>query len=66
MKKSGLPPPPTPTGSPGHTYEREIIEEWFRDKSTSPLSNAELPSKQLTPNITLRKAIVSTDPIKSP
>ena len=41
----------------GHTYEQEAIEEWLRHHSTSPVTNAELPTKQTFPNYSLRSAI---------
>jgi interleukin-1 receptor-associated kinase 4 len=42
----------------GQTYERMEIESWFaRGNRTSPLTGAELPSTNLTPNIALRNAI---------
>eukprot|EP00997_Jenningsia_sp_PLL12_P010341 NODE_7566_length_449_cov_49.655000_g6728_i0.p2 GENE.NODE_7566_length_449_cov_49.655000_g6728_i0~~NODE_7566_length_449_cov_49.655000_g6728_i0.p2 ORF type:complete len:94 (-),score=22.04 NODE_7566_length_449_cov_49.655000_g6728_i0:70-351(-) len=44
--------------SDGHTYERSGIEEWFRDHRTSPKTNAPLADLTLTPNRTLRSAII--------
>eukprot|EP00035_Acanthoeca_spectabilis_P013578 m.252944 g.252944 ORF g.252944 m.252944 type:complete len:263 (+) comp15925_c0_seq3:153-941(+) len=41
----------------GQTYEREHIAEWLKNHDTSPLTNARLGDKTLTPNIALRKAI---------
>jgi hypothetical protein len=42
----------------GQTYERSEIERWFAlGNRTSPLTAAELPSTNLTPNIVLRNAI---------
>ena len=38
----------------GQTYERSWIEEWLARHETSPLTNARLPNKTLTPNIALR------------
>eukprot|EP01116_Phalansterium_solitarium_P020109 TRINITY_DN5833_c0_g2_i1.p1 TRINITY_DN5833_c0_g2~~TRINITY_DN5833_c0_g2_i1.p1 ORF type:complete len:590 (+),score=147.89 TRINITY_DN5833_c0_g2_i1:196-1965(+) len=44
--------------SDGHTYERSAIEQWFQQgNTTSPKTNAELPSRDLIPNIALRAAI---------
>lgn len=43
--------------SDGHTYERAAIQRWLRDHNTSPQTNRPLPSKQLLPNIALRKQI---------
>lgn len=45
------------TTSDGHSYERDAIEEWFRDHDTSPMTNTLLPDKSLKPNILLRNAI---------
>ena len=41
----------------GHTFERQVIEEWLRTHDTSPLYGGVLTTKTLIPNITLRKAI---------
>ena len=41
----------------GHTYERKHIEEWFRVRLSSPLTNQNLASAELTPNHTLKKVI---------
>ena len=41
----------------GNTYERKAIEMWFVKHSTSPLTNAPLPSKSLLPNLNLKKLI---------
>jgi hypothetical protein len=42
----------------GKTYERTGIQKWFaKGNSTSPLTGAELPTTNLTPNIALRTAI---------
>lgn len=41
----------------GFSYEREAIMAWLRTKNTSPMTNAQLPHKQLTPNHVLRSAI---------
>ena len=42
----------------GHTYERAEIERWFaKGNRTIPLTDANLPSTHLTPNIVLRNAI---------
>lgn len=43
--------------SDGHTYERELIEAWLQTKSTSPITGLPLPSKDLIPNVSLRKLI---------
>jgi hypothetical protein len=41
----------------GYTYEKVAIEGWLAAHNTSPLSNAPVPHKQLTPNFGLRSAI---------
>ncbi len=41
----------------GHTYERAAIESWLKKKSTSPLTNETLASKQLIPNHQLKSLI---------
>lgn len=42
----------------GHTYEMEAIREWLREgHRTSPMTNLDLPSTQLTANFTVRKQI---------
>ncbi len=41
----------------GFTYEREAIAAWLKNKETSPMTNAVLPHKALTPNFVLRSAI---------
>jgi hypothetical protein len=41
----------------GQTYDRRSIEEWLRNRNTSPLTGALLASKTLTPNISLKKLI---------
>jgi hypothetical protein len=42
----------------GYTYERRFIEDWFqRGNDTSPMTGLTLPSKNLSPNLILRKAI---------
>ncbi|MEI6529718.1 MAG: ankyrin repeat domain-containing protein [Candidatus Falkowbacteria bacterium] len=35
----------------GQTYEREAIEEWFKEHDTSPKTGLPLANKQLTPNL---------------
>lgn len=43
----------------GYTYERSAIVSWFRrGKITSPLTNEPLLSKSMTPNVTVKEAIV--------
>ena len=41
----------------GHTYSRAEIEQWFREHNTSPLTGANLRTKELLPNHAMRKAI---------
>ncbi len=42
----------------GYSYERSAIETWLRTRSTSPMSNAVLPHKNLIPNHQLRSTIM--------
>lgn len=44
----------------GHTYERVAIEQWFQQRSTSPLTNQELCSLELVPNYALKHVIEKT------
>jgi len=39
----------------GQCYERAAIERWLRTQTTSPLTGLVLPSRNLLPNIPLRK-----------
>eukprot|EP00287_Rhodomonas_sp_CCMP768_P008001 CAMPEP_0196738182 /NCGR_PEP_ID=MMETSP1091-20130531/15678_1 /TAXON_ID=302021 /ORGANISM="Rhodomonas sp., Strain CCMP768" /LENGTH=283 /DNA_ID=CAMNT_0042082137 /DNA_START=35 /DNA_END=886 /DNA_ORIENTATION=+ len=41
----------------GQNYERDEIEDWLATHTTSPLTNEELPSKELMPNAELQKQI---------
>ena len=41
----------------GHTYERTAVEEWLQSHDTSPITNEQLDSKALIPNILLRSQI---------
>ena len=42
----------------GQTYEQTEIQKWFaHGNRTSPLTAAEQPSTNLTPNIVLRKLV---------
>lgn len=43
--------------SDGHTYERVAIVRWLADHDTSPLTNVVLPTKVLTANHALHRAI---------
>ena len=38
----------------GHTYERQHIAEWLQKSDTSPMTNAPMEHKLLTPNLALR------------
>ncbi|KAK6936854.1 U-box domain [Dillenia turbinata] len=42
----------------GYTYERRAIEKWLEEKGTSPMTNLQLPNKNLVPNYTLLSAIM--------
>ncbi|CAF2036850.1 BnaA09g05690D [Brassica napus] len=42
----------------GYTYEREAIDDWLREKDTSPVTNLPLPNKNLLANYTLYSAIM--------
>lgn len=44
--------------SDGFTYEKHAIIDWLKDHSTSPLTGVELKSKELTPNYSLKSAII--------
>ena len=41
----------------GHTFERVMVERWFAEHSTNPLTNAVVATKVLTINIAVRKGI---------
>ncbi len=47
------------TAMDGHTYERAAIEYWLQTHNTSPMTNLQLPSKQLIPNHRVRAIIAS-------
>ena len=40
--------------SDGYTYEQSAIAYWLQTRSTSPVTNAEMPNKDLMPNLTIR------------
>ncbi|KAK3245554.1 hypothetical protein CYMTET_44883 [Cymbomonas tetramitiformis] len=46
----------------GHTYEREAIELWLGQHRTSPMTNEEMPSNAVVPNINLKKLIQASLP----
>ncbi|CAI5949382.1 unnamed protein product [Closterium sp. NIES-65] len=41
----------------GHTYEKEAIESWLESSDRSPMTNEQLPSKDLVPNHAVRAMI---------
>jgi hypothetical protein len=41
----------------GQTFERDVIERWFTDHTTSPLTGGDLSSRTLIPNFALRHSI---------
>jgi len=43
--------------SDGYTYDLKAIKEWFSMNDKSPVTNLDLPNKQLIPNLSLRHAI---------
>jgi hypothetical protein len=43
--------------SDGHTYDQESIEYWLSNHSTSPVTNAQLPSQKVIPNHTVHTLI---------
>ena len=43
----------------GQSYERAAIEQWLAEHDTSPATGAALGSRDVTPNIALRKAIAA-------
>lgn len=45
------------TTADGHSFERRAIEKWLLTHSTSPMTGALLPHKQLSPAIALRQLI---------
>ena len=42
----------------GYTYDRSAITKWLATHATSPMTNAKLPHKELTPNHALRSSIM--------
>ncbi len=50
-----LKPPPPCTA---HRYDRSSITLWLQTHNTSPMTNAQLPHKNLTPNHALRSSIM--------
>lgn len=43
--------------SDGHTYEREAIERWIKEKKTSPVTRQPMTSATLTPNYSIKHLI---------
>jgi hypothetical protein len=41
----------------GHTFDRSVVEEWFKTHTTSPLTGAELATRVVVPNFALRESI---------
>jgi hypothetical protein len=41
----------------GHTYEREAIKGWLENRTTSPSTGTEMPSRELFPNHMARRMI---------
>ena len=44
--------------SDGHTYNRQDIQNWFKDHNTSPQTNEPFEDKVLRPNIAIRKQVI--------
>ena len=45
------------TTTDGHTYERTAITKWFETSHKSPMTGLQLASRQLIPNISVKKMI---------
>ena len=43
--------------SNGMTYERDFIERWFETHNTDPITNIQLPNRNLIQNLALKNAI---------
>lgn len=43
----------------GFTYERSAIEAWLKNNDRSPMTNAVLPNKNLSPNIVIKNIITA-------
>jgi hypothetical protein len=41
----------------GKTYDKESIEDWFKNHDTDPLTKEKLKSKQFIPNLTIEKVV---------
>lgn len=42
----------------GYTYDRKAIETWLQENDKSPMTNMELPHKNIIPNYTILSAIM--------
>lgn len=45
------------TASDGHTYELIAIQRWMEKSDRSPMTNLKLPSRELSPNLDVRRMI---------
>jgi len=43
--------------SDGHTYDRSGITEWFKNKTSSPMTRERMKNQDLTPNLQLKSMI---------
>lgn len=43
----------------GHSYEKEMILKWVREKGTSPMTRASVNESQIIPNFSLKEAIAN-------
>ena len=50
---------PVVSSASGHSFERGAIERWLQTKAEDPITRKPLAAAQLTPNVSLRKAIDS-------
>ncbi len=48
---------PVVSSASGHSFERSAIEQWLASKPEDPIVRKPLSASQLTPNVSLRKAI---------
>ncbi|KAI3720862.1 hypothetical protein L2E82_31859 [Cichorium intybus] len=42
----------------GYTYDRRVIEKWFEESDSSPMTNLPFPNRSLMPNYALLSAIM--------
>ena len=62
---ASVPRDPQVTTADGHVYERAAIARWLQNHDTSPVTNAHLPHRVLSPAHALRQLIqefVATNP----